>query len=378
MGVSRWSLSEILGVAAVIAVVTAAAGCDEPEPTLALDEEGPPMIRQVLLSEGTSRVLAFGDHPDAAEGMAHPSTVARAGRGQSVRVVIDELLLGNGLEEIRCANTVDEDEHARIPYGATPDDVERCSQPRDLLPTTCPADDPQSMCIGPSGPVGVYVDGNGRIDLRFIERAARFRCGDHLIAVDLDISYWQPSGTQLVPASTAGLDALGPAIVMRPRDGLPRGTACTLDFAADVMDKDGNALCAPAGGDPAAGCTPGDTSAVTFTTEPTFRLLSSVPASGAVGVGRNPVTIVLQFSAVMDLGSLAGDIVIEENGVVTEAFTVSEATTAGDSVGYRFVRAGAAAPSTTFRVTIPPTVRTVYGDRLGGDPIVITFTTVAT
>src|SRR6185503_14798536 len=88
-------------------------------------------------------------------------------------------------------------------------------------------------------------------------------------------SYWNPSGNQQKPAQ-GGFDALGPAIVLVPLDSLPTGSECGLTFSPDVVDKDGNQICAPPDGDITQGCTPGDTSAFRFSIQP-LKFLASAP-----------------------------------------------------------------------------------------------------
>src|SRR5262245_20671107 len=198
------------------ALAAALAGCTGEKSETELNPDGPPMIRQVLLNElqadgSTQRAMAFGTHPDAADNGVPERAVATAiaRPAQRIRVIVDELLVGNYLEEILCRGVVDTDPgngglYAPVPIGATPDDIARCSVAEDVLPRTCPASNPLSLCIGPDGPVGVAEPDPmrpGAIDTRFIQGAVTVRCGDLVAAMDLDASYWQPSGNQLVPAT---------------------------------------------------------------------------------------------------------------------------------------------------------------------------------
>src|SRR5689334_18371087 len=85
--------------------------CSDASPSATdLHPEGPPMIEQVRLKEvftannipGLQRVVfAFGSHVDATDADEHPVTTAAA-TGNRIRIIMDELLRGNFLEEIQC------------------------------------------------------------------------------------------------------------------------------------------------------------------------------------------------------------------------------------------------------------------------------------
>src|SRR5688572_25481228 len=93
--------------------------------------EGPPEVLQVLARErveGDEGVvlaarLAYGDHESVGEEDDRDVTEAVAWDGQRIRVVFDELLRGNFLEEIPCADG----SWAQVPVGMTFDDVARCA-----------------------------------------------------------------------------------------------------------------------------------------------------------------------------------------------------------------------------------------------------------
>lgn len=262
------------------------------------------MVRQVMLTERffdgsqtlTRPVIAFGSHPDATPNEQH-STLTAVAANQRIRVVIDELLVGNELEEIQCTEQVDEDDFSRVPRGATPDDIARCAVVKDQLAQSCRG--PNAVCLRASDgqPVGVLdeVDTAGRPykdgiadTTRFIDGAAGVLCGDRSIPLNLARSYWQPSGNQQRPAiddGFRGLLSLGPAVVLVPTGFLPTDEACTIVFGERTVDKSDLRPCAPAAGDLLAGCTPGDTSEVTFRTEP-MQVLQQVPTRDAVGVSR--------------------------------------------------------------------------------------------
>ena len=117
------------------------------------------MIEQVRLVEiyslgaaqGLERVVfGFGTHPMASPDEEHPVTTAKAGSNK-LRIIMDELLRGNDLEEIQCRAKVDDDDFARVPLGATPDDIARCSAAQDVLPSLCPGSTTAWPSAKPSG-----------------------------------------------------------------------------------------------------------------------------------------------------------------------------------------------------------------------------------
>src|ERR1044071_7521521 len=97
------------GIACVFAF--AASACTDLESNTNLNPDGPPMVRQVrmhekymnasgVLTPRLDTIFAFGTHPDVTSvDEAHPVTSATAYNNPS-RVIMDELLVGNNLEEI--------------------------------------------------------------------------------------------------------------------------------------------------------------------------------------------------------------------------------------------------------------------------------------
>jgi hypothetical protein len=378
--------------------------CSEVESPTELVPEGPPMLRQVYIDEFIPAmppageridpaILAFGTHPDAVEALKKRRVNnAVAGTSQRLRIVMDELLLGNHLEEIACRANVDDDTFSRVPVGATPDDIARCAVQGDVLPQTCPGgpNDPMAVCIGdgidpdgagplparPAGPVGVLdespePDGDGASDdTRFINGAVRISCdngaidldqmGQPAIPVNLDSSFWQPSGNQQVAAGQR-YDALGPAIVLRTVRGLPTNATCTIKFADEVVDKAGIRPCAPQFGAegapdtlvewPPAGvaCPEGDTSGFEFHTEPMV-VKQTIPANNATGVAVG-TTIELGMNVEVNFASFAGvQISPDPGGTLTAAAKPMDATRTKviitSSVGF---------PANTYTVTVPTT-----------------------
>ena len=232
-------MQRVQKVVCVVAATVAVAACTDYESSTNLNPDGPAMITQVRLKEtyttsgsmfvSTRRVFGFGTHPNATDVDAHPVTTASA-VGNSLRIIVDELLVGNNLEEIACRAPVNAaGAYARVPLGTTPDDIAKCAAAQDILPSTCAGDHAVCLCDLPGGcvvnaatiamgaPVGVLdINQDGAADdTRFIEGAVGLRCGTIDVPIDLDMSYWNPSGNQQVPAM-GGFEALGPAIVLIP------------------------------------------------------------------------------------------------------------------------------------------------------------------
>lgn len=375
-------------------------GCtSDNESATNLAEQGPPMVRQLFLIETyensagatvTREALGFGYHADVNPDVVHPVTTALPLSPEPIRVVVDELLVGNSLEEIGCFSTVDEDSYATVPEGTTPDDIALCTTPRDpnlpgneddlvLLRETCKGE--HAVCVREDGtPVGVIditpmPDGDGAADdLRFIDGAVGIRCGDIDVPMDLNNSFWQPSGNQFVPTS-GGTKAIGPAVFLKPLNGLPTGSTCTVVFADSVTDKSGNRVCAPklAGAPndgsvwpPSVDCPDGDTSAVQFQTGG-LAVLTTLPANEQMNVARTTTgqtyaDIRLDFNAAVDVDSISN---ISISPAL--AFTV----TAAEPQRMTLRIAGGYAASTTYTVTVPVTVTDFFGIAM---PAVYTFT----
>lgn len=277
-------------VCAAFAVV-AGASCDSGASNTDLNPDGPPMVRQVRMTElytdsaGATnlerRVFAFGTHPDATPDQEHAVTAAKP-LSNSFRIIMDELLVGNALEEISCRGQVDDDNWGSVPINATPDDIAKCAVQADVLPSSCKGPNAVCICERPTGcivgtamidmgqPVGVLdVNEDGAADdTRFIKDSVGITCGTPAINVPIDLgnSFWEPSGNQQIPAK-GGFEVLGPAIVLVPSGAMPTGAVCGLKFADSVVDKQGIKVCAPPDGDINGTCTPGDVSAFKFTVQ---------------------------------------------------------------------------------------------------------------
>jgi hypothetical protein len=322
--------------------------------------------------------LAFGDHPDIPLPDEDPvngddrvvnNAVART--GAKLRVVFDELLVGNYIEEIAC----DDGTYSVVPIGADPDDIADCAGP-DL--SKCKA-----VCIGASGPVGILdenEDGaSDEIRMRDYgggELAVSVLCGDQMMPLSATASFYNPSGNQLLPAVPfpQNINGLGPALVLQPLDGMKTGAACTVTFRDEVVDKDGERVCAPEGGDIAAGCDPGDTSRISFTVEP-LSLYGSSPEDGDVDVELSGADdlIVLQFIAALDPATVDAITLVDDMG---DPVPIVIEVSPDDAAIVNITVTGGYQPTTEYTLTIG----TGLTDKFGGplpEPITITFTTGA-
>jgi hypothetical protein len=409
------SLGTIAGSLLALATV---AGCDSSTSATDLNPAGPPMVRQILMTEvytnnSTPPVyltrdnsLAFGTHPDPTFDTDDKKVdTALAGPGQKIRVIVDELLVGNYLEEIACKGQVDDDAYSAVPLGTTPADIANCAGTQDILDARCKG--AHAVCLNETGapipgvgtappipvggPVGILdgvpePDGDGVPDnTRFIDGVAKVSCmgkaGVIEAPMDLTTSYWQPSGNQQVPAN-GGVGVLGPALVLVPRFGLPTAARCSITFDPSVVDHDGNRLCAPPDGDVTKACpSDGDTSLINFGTE-TLRFKGNQPVDNAMNVQRlTPGSLnmygrfYLDFNVLMSIPSLMANVSITANGVpVTTGYSIVQET-ASTKYDFRFPAPGFAA-ATTYVVTVPKTLVTDYfGQPYDGDPVTFTFTT---
>jgi len=345
-------------------------------------------MKETFVSNPTSgstserKVFAFGNHPMAVEADAHPVTSATA-TGNGFRIIMDELLVGNNIEEVACRGAVDNDSFARVPLGANPDDIAKCSSAQDVLPRTCQGDFAICMCAIPGGctvgvtsiaeglPVGVLdINQDGAADeTRMIDGSVGVQCGTIAVPLDLDASYWNPSGNQQVPAM-GGFDALGPAIVLLPTRGLPTNIECQLQFSDEVVDKQGIQPCTPTGGDVNAGCNPGDMSAFKFKVEPMS--FQNDPPTMATGVNRmSPV--VLLANTQLDMTTInATNITVTTStgGATVPAFTFSIMMNKNVTITF----AAPLSPNAVYTVTVTTGVEDSFGQPLPA-PHVITFTT---
>lgn len=419
--------------AALIASSLFALSCSTPDSPTDLDPEGDPMVREVFLTaevcppppmtapppttcrdfvtgsgfQGQALTLAYGTHPQAvADGTKHkvvtgPSTPDPEGyangavvAGNKIRVIMDELLIGNYLEEIACNTLVDADQYQVVPVGTTPDDIAACSQAPDVLDETCKGEHAVCLCEIPGGcnagarvvppgkPVGILdEDHDGTSDAhQFITGSVGLKCGTNDaidVPMSVEASYWQPSGNQQVPA-IGGIGQLGPAIELAPAHGLPSGTTCHLYFNDNVTDKGGNNVCAPQWGadgapddtawPPEVPCDPGDTSAVEFGVAPmrtTGGLPLPPPFNESQTVPRTQLTV--SFNSELDLASFEDATLSPPSGT----FTVSQDM---DKKKVILTPSQQLAAQTDYTLTIPQP-RDYFGQPLPGAPLVINFHT---
>jgi hypothetical protein len=374
------------GVAAIAGALVATTACNDVVRNTELEPEGPPEILQVFVRErvenpddgsiGPGLRLAFGDHPDAGEEDDRQVTAAIAGTDQRIRIVVDELLLGNSLEEVQCVNP---GTWSRVPVGTDPDDIKRCIG-TDL-----------SRCEAVCKDQGGVLDANGDLsldDTRLIDGVVTLSCGGVAVPLDRTHSFYSPSGNQLVPAGALGFDGLGPALVVVPAESLPTSSACTLAFAAEVTDKQGERPCAEG----AAGCVPGDMSSVTFGTE-ALQVLHSVPESGATDVPlvdeeSTDATITVELNGWIDAATVAAGVQLSAGGTPVAGATATLATIHHDDgseeispTAIAITVPGGLTAGTEYSVTFPgdgtaTTLRDKYGAAVPEAPT-LTFTTVA-
>lgn len=374
--------------------MTIVPACTDYESSTSLNPEGPPKIRQVRMKEtyviqgstdtSTRRVFGFGTHPDALEIEQHPVTSATL-QMQSFRIVMDELLVGNNLEEIACRSNVDGDAYSRVPVGATPDDIARCATAQDVLPSTCKGQFAVCMCENDAGcsvgttmiekgkPVGVddkNQDGAAD-DTRMIAGAVGIKCGAIDVPIDLNASYWNPSGNQQPPAM-GGFEALGPAIVLVPQNGLPNNLDCQIVFADTVVDKQNIKVCASPNGDEAVDCTPGDTAQAKFKAEPMRLLPANPPNDNATGVSRTD-PVVFSANTNLDPTAING---VTITGPGTTPFTAFTTTIAMNKIINITPTGTGFAPNTMYTVTLETSIKDSFGQPLP-TAVVLHFTTGA-
>lgn len=379
-------------VCALAATTLVVAGCTDYQSATDLNPAGPPMVEQVRMKEtyttpgstdfSTRRVFGFGTHPNAVEVEAHPVTSASV-TGNAFRVIMDELLVGNNLEEIACRGVVDTDAFSRVPLGTTPDDIAKCASAQDVLPSTCKGAHATCMCELPGGcavgavmvpmggPVGIddkNQDGAAD-DTQLISSAVGIQCGTINVPLDLNKSYWNPSGNQQPPAM-GGFEALGPAIVLVPLNGLPTNLPCHLSFSAEVVDKQGISVCAPPGGNIDMDCNPGDTSAASFKTEPL--VFTSVSFTNAqTGVSRTDPALFIA-NTTLDPSAISS-VTVKQGATAFTNFTVT--LTMGKILNVTWTGAGLL-PNTMYTITLNTTAKDTFMQPLPA-AIVFTFTTGA-
>jgi len=331
------------------------------------------MVRQVLVTEQvtsdtTSLIkegqLAFGTHAASFFDNDDGEVLSAIALGaQEIRIVLDELVRGNDLEEIACADG----SYSRIPRGTTPDDIARCAGPVDSL-LRC-----DTVCLSPAdgSPLGILdADEDGAADdMRMIdynpddnitELAVAIICDGVDIPLDPDFSFYNPSGNQTFPSNaTLGFRGLGPSIVLKPAGdiGMRTGADCSVTFRPEVVDYDDNPVCAPEGGSIDNDCSGGDTSRISFSTD-TLKVVNTVPSDGSVGVSLSGSGFMLvALNANVDIDSVSA-ITLTANGVdVPITPEIGD-----DKTAISFALAQDFEPDSTYVLT----VTTALTDLLGG------------
>ncbi len=366
--------------------------CDAPVSKEALNPEGPPMIRQVLVNEANITMsgsvqrqntqLAFGQHSselfDNDDGVVTTATIRGS---QEIRIVLDEQIRGNSLEEISCKDG----SYSRIPDGTTPDDIKDCSGSLDSL-QNCKVD----LCLDADGkPAGVELveneNGTGeRFLLRMIdfdpspdvvELGVQLICGGMPVEMNQASSFWSPAGNQTVSSNPAlGKKSLGPAVVLKTVSGigLPANLDCTIVFHPDVVDYDGNKVCAPVGGLIENDCMPGNTSEVTFGTQ--------AIAIDDTDIKDGDMDVALSFS-----GSFGVYFNANMNGMTADAITLTAggapvvlnaAISDDDKTSVILSLANDFAPATEYVLTVGTGLHDQFGQGLAQEAV-FTWTTAA-
>ncbi|MBK9070727.1 MAG: Ig-like domain-containing protein [Myxococcales bacterium] len=405
-----------LTVASVaLAMACGAASCSDLSSPTELRPEGPPMIRQVYITEavpvGNAFVnrraqLAFGDHflkigcdsdEDAIECDNRTGENATADASQAIRVVFDELLIGNALEEIACAGIVDEDNYDSVPLGATPDDIARCAGKPDEIKATCQGE--YAVCVGsdPANPVGILDDNDDfAADTRqFITSAVTITCDGIEVPLDSIGSYYYPSGNQQPPSFgadiTSSILSMGPALVLRPSLGLPTDATCTFAFDETVTDKQGELPCAAdvfetydeflvdAGAAPNTNewleqdfscSSPDNLGEISFSTD-VWRVSNQSVLNNATGVARN-ITISLTLTIAPDPDTLAAGVTLREVGGADVAVTITPNATEPRTF---LVDPNATLDATEeYELVFDSDLKNIFGQSFVG-PFSLTFTT---
>ena len=366
-------MNRFLGFAAAasVSLFTVSACDDGNQGTTQLNPEGPPMVRQVFMQERVTNPddtisvrtgMAFGDHPDfSLEEDDRQVDAAIVSTNVPIRIVMDELLVGNNIEELACTDGT----FSPVPLDADPDDIADCA-PANLDSGNCTA-----LCAANGGIKDENEDGAPDIDggRRMISVAdgvltTALTCDGVNIPLDATASFYSPAGNQQITAGPLGINSLGPALVLIPTAGMRTGSRCSISFDASVVDKDGTQVCAPPNGDITMNCTPGDTSLLEFGTE-VLALGQSDPGQGGVNV---PVTtgvtpdksFTLLFNADISMETLATGFVLTP----TPAGAVTAMLNENDASNVTLVVAGGLEGNTDYTLTISPTLTDIYGGAL--------------
>ncbi len=372
------------GLLAGLLLVTAGAvttACEAPDSREDLNPAGPPMVRQVMLTERTlsetgaasikAGQLAFGTHGASFFENDDGEVLSAFALGnQEIRIVLDELIRGNSMEEIACKDG----SYSRVPVGTDPDDIADCAGPVDSL-LNC-----DTVCLDPSSgtPIGILDDDEDGAPDRIrmidynedpgptaVELAVAVTCGGVNIPLDPENSFWSPSGNQTFPSNPRlGFRGLGPAIVLRPVSdiGMRTSSDCSVSFRSDVVDHDGNQICAPTNGDIESDCSGGDTTKIAFRTE-TLQVVNTIPADGDTDVALGAsVFLSVSMNANIEADTITAVTLTADGNPVTIVGNEDNGEFVGDDgtlISYKLE--DDFLPNTTYVLTIDTTLT----DRLG-------------
>jgi len=154
---------------------------------------------------------------------------------------------------------------------------------------------------------------------------------------------------------------------------LPTSMQCGVKFSPDVVDKDGNQVCAPLDGDITKDCTPGDTSAFQFTVEP-LKFASTIMATGQP----RTADVKIRANVPFDPASITNITVTEGPAMNYTQFTVmlGMPPSPTNEIAIHWTATGGLAATTPYTITIPTTVTDAY-HQPALQPFQIAFTTGA-
>lgn len=254
--------------AALALATLAGAGCVKDESLFLLNPEGPPEVVAVFVdveeepdydNDGepgptvgvyadlyAGHALAFGAHPDINNGNPVTPPIAEVTLDSPIRVIFDELLDGQTMEQFKCACWDPDDSGSLAAVDNCPAGGQLYSDSPDVNSCTgCP----DSMDT-PEDETGRCEDAtqDGTPDDSVLKPGlATVSCDNSGFTTetsDEDSGDYQPSGSLVIPAFST-VDGLGPAFRFHPTFVFyPSEANCTLTMNANstITDKDGVAL----------------------------------------------------------------------------------------------------------------------------------------
>lgn len=374
--------SRVASTWASLAVVLGASACTTKDEKAALVTEGPPVIQQIFMTEKKGNAaelnLGFGcgdvgtvdctivyddnaqqlccewqawstgvdgaPDPIRMDGTISEAVIA----GQTMRIIVDELLRGQTVEQFRCACSANDAGDGGCPNGIV----------AALDPTFC--DNDPSTDINENGRFADQNQDRVPDDTLLLPGIVQIECDRASMpwVNGVNEGWYNPSGSQQVPINTntgnPEWTAIGPAIVLQPA-ALPTGSNCTLSFnqmtmvktpgGTDMMvpaarDKDGEGVPAPEG--------------FTFVTE-VMKVVGSMPMNNAQNVARDVVPSIT-FNAPIAPGSITG-VTLTAGGVAVDG----TATVGTDGRSWSFTPVAPLAPATQHTITVTTTLTDSFG-----------------